>query len=89
MSRIINDDSEKLIASEPRVLKNPKRNYSQIEKEGLSVTFGVKQSHQYVSGQSFKNITDRKSYLRFFNKRKGIPSVGASHIQRWVIILSS
>ena len=71
MSRIINDDSEKLIASEPRVLKNPKRNYSQIEKEGLSVTFGVKQSHQYVSGQSFKILLIVNPTSDFSTNAKG------------------
>ena len=35
-------------------------NYSQIKKEGLSIIFGVYKFHQYVYGQSFQIISDRK-----------------------------
>ena len=40
------DGSKKLIPSAPQVLTNPERNYSQFEKEGLSVIFAVKKFYQ-------------------------------------------
>ena len=89
MPNVMDGGSEKCVAFASRALKNPKRNYSQIEKEGLNVTFGVKQFYQYALGKSFKIITDHKHFLGFFNEHKGIHSMSFFRIKRWTIILSS
>ena len=83
------DGSERPIAFASRTLSKAKRNYSQIEKEGLAIIFGVKKFHQYIYGRQFQIITDHKSLLGLLHEHKGIPSMAASRIERWAIILSA
>ena len=45
-------------------LTNPETNYSQIEKEGLSIQFAVKKTHQYILGHLFIIITDHKTLFQ-------------------------
>ena len=63
--------------------------YSQVEKEGLAIIFGVKKFHQYVYGCPFQIITDHKPLLGLLQEHKSIPSMAASRIPRWTIILSA
>ena len=81
--------SDRSIAFASKTLTKAERNYSQMEKEVLAIIFGVKKFHQYVYGQSFQIITDHKPLLGLHHEYKSIPSMGASRIQRWVIILSA
>ena len=83
------DGSERPIAFASRTLSKAKRNYSQIEKEGLAIIFAVKKFHQYIYGRQFQVITDHKSLLGLLHEHKGVPSMAASKIERWAIILSA
>ena len=74
------DGSEKPIAFVSRTLTSGEKNYPQIEKEALSLVFGVKKSHQYLYGRKFSLITD---------PNKGIPSLAAARMQRWALLLSA
>ncbi|KAL0878513.1 hypothetical protein ABMA27_003602 [Loxostege sticticalis] len=49
-------------------LNNCQQNYSQIEKELLSVLFGCTKFHQYVYGQQFTVETDHKPLITLFKK---------------------
>ena len=89
LSHIMEDGSERSIAFESRTLSKVEQNYSQIKKEGLAIIFGVKKSHQYVYGHLFQIITDHKPLLGLLHEHKSIPSMAASRIQRWTIILSA
>ena len=82
------DGSERPIAFASRTLSKAERNYSQIEKEGLAIIFGVKKFHQYVYGRQFEIIIDHKPLAGLLHEYKSIPSMAASRIQRWAIILS-
>ena len=89
LSPIVEDGSEKPIAFASRTLSKAERNYSQIEKEGLGIIFGVKKFHQYVYDPPFQIITDHKPLLGLLHEHQGIPSMAASRIQRWATILSA
>ena len=89
LSYIMEDGSERPIAFATRTLSKTEWNHSQIEKEGLAIIFGVKKFHQYVYGCPFQIIPDHKPLLGLLHEHKGIPSMAASRIQWWAIILSA
>ena len=86
---ILPNGDERPIAYASKSLTPAERNYSQIEKEGLSIVFGVKKFHQYLWGHTFKLVTDHKPLVTIFGSKKGIPTIIASRLQRWSIILSA
>ena len=57
------DRSEKTIGYASFTLTSAKRNYLQLEKEGLKYTFKIKKFHDYLFGHAFELVTDRKPLL--------------------------
>ena len=72
-----------------RSLSTSERNYAQLEKEALSLVFGVKKFHQYLYGRKFQLITDHKPLLAILGPKKGIPSLAAARLQHWAVLLSA
>ena len=52
------DGTERPIAYASRTLQPSERNYAQIEREALSLVFGIQKFHQYIYGRRFTLITD-------------------------------
>ena len=63
-------------------------NYSQIEKEGLSIIFGLKKFHHYLFGRHFLLKTDHKPLVNIFGPEKGIPNHTVSRLNRWALLLA-
>ena len=62
--------------------------YSQIEREGLGIIFGVKHFYPFLFGRKFTLVTDNKPLAAIISPRKDIPAVAVEHIQRWAVRLS-
>jgi hypothetical protein len=89
ISHVFPDGSERPIAFASRTLSTSERNYAQLEKEALSLVFGVKKFHQYLYGRRFTLIMDHKPLTAILGPKKGIPSLAAARLQRWALLLSA
>ena len=85
----LQDGSERPIAYASRTLNKAEQKYSNIEREALAVTFGVKKFHDYLYGRHFILFTDHKPLITLFNEHKAIPSEVSPRIQRWAMLLSA
>ena len=81
--------SEQPIAYASRTLSQSERNYAQIEKEALSLVFGIKRFHQYLYGRHFVLMTDHKPLTTILGPKQGIPPLAAARMQRWALLLSA
>ena len=89
LSHKMADGSEKPIGYASRTLNSAERNYSQLDKEGLAIIFGVKKFHQYVYGRKFRIVTDHKPLLGLLGEKKAIPQMASPRVQRWAITLAA
>ena len=89
ISHILPDGTEKPIAFASHSLSTSERNYAQLEKEALSLIYGVKKFHRYLYGRKFQLVTDHKPLLAILGLKTGVPSLAAARLQRWAVLLSA
>ena len=89
LSYRMDDGTDKPIAFSSRTLATAERKYSQIEKEGLAIIFGVKRFHQYLFGRQFTILSDHKPLKHLFNESKTTPTLASARIQRWSLTLGA
>ena len=89
VSHIFPDGTERPIEMASRTLTKCERNYAQIEKEALSLVWGIKRFHKYVYARTFTLVTDHKPLLFILKEDKGIPEMATSRILRWALTLSA
>jgi hypothetical protein len=70
-------------------LSTAERNYSQLDREGVAVMFGLKKFHMYLWGNHFKIVTDNKALMLLFKEDKEIPPISSARVQRWAIALQA
>uniref|UniRef100_A0A914WU41 RNA-directed DNA polymerase n=1 Tax=Plectus sambesii TaxID=2011161 RepID=A0A914WU41_9BILA len=87
LSHCYSNGMEEPIALASKTLEPAEKNYSQIEKEGLSIIFGQKKFEQFLIGRHFELITDHRPLVSIFNPEKGIPASSANRLQRWALCL--
>ena len=85
---VFEDGTERPISYASKVLSKAQRNYSTIHKEALALVFGVQKFYQYLFGRSFTLVTDHKPLVAIFGDKKGIPTMAASRLQRYALLLS-
>jgi hypothetical protein len=78
---------ERPIAFASKTLNKAQQAYSQIEKEALSIIYGVTKFYQYLYGRKFKLLTDHKPLVALFKPDKKLPIHTINRLQRWAIIL--
>lgn len=89
VSHILPSGEERPIAFASRTLSQAESRYAQIEREALAIVFGVKRFHQYLFGRKFTLLTDHRPLTSIFGPHTGIPSLAASRMQRWALLLSA
>lgn len=71
-----------------RTLNPAEQNYSQIEREALSVIFGCERFRQFLLGSKFLIKNDHKPLLKLFAHDSGVPLNCSARLQRWKLRLS-
>ena len=89
LSQLNEDGTEQPISFASRTLSPSECNYSQLDKEALSLMFGVKRFHNYLYGRKFTLQTDHKPLTSILGPKQGIPPLAAARLQRWAVILSA
>ena len=89
LSHIQEDGTEKPIAFASRTLNEVEQRYSQLDKEALAITFGVKRFHQYIYGRKFSIVSDHKPLQYLLNENKAIPAMASARLRRWALTLSA
>ena len=88
LSHRLSDGTDKPIAFASRTLAAAEKKYSQIEKEGLAIIFGVKRFHQYLFGRPFI-MSDHKPLKHLFSESQTTPTLASAHLQRWSLTLGA
>nr|XP_027209716.1 uncharacterized protein K02A2.6-like [Penaeus vannamei] len=90
LAHIMEDGTERPIAFASRLLNKAEQRYSQIEKEGLALVYGVKKFHMYLYGRTtFTLVTDHKPLLAILGPKKSLPEFVAARLHRWSITLAA
>ncbi|KAL6457444.1 hypothetical protein MHYP_G00344070 [Metynnis hypsauchen] len=89
ISHILPNGQEKPVAFASRTLNKAERNYAQIEREALSIIFGVRKFHHYLYGRKFTLLTDHRPLTTILSPSKAIPSMAAARMQRWALLLAA
>ena len=89
ISHILPDGTEYPVAYTSCTLSSTERNYSQLEKEALSLIYSVHKFHQYLYGCQFVLVTNHKPLTTILRPKRGIPPLVAARLQRWAYTLSA
>ena len=89
LSHRFEDNSERPIAYASRTLSPAEQKYAQLDKEALSIVFGVKRFNKYLYGRKFTILSDHKPLQYLLGETRGIPPMASARIQRWALMLSA
>jgi len=89
LSHIMPDGAEKPVMFASRTLSTTERNYSQIDKEALSIVWGVKRFYQYLFGRHFYLVTDHKPLVSIFAPNRRLPCMAATRMVHYALFLQA
>jgi transposase InsO family protein len=82
------DGNEKAIDNVSKTLTETQQRYGQIQKEALSIIYGLKKFHQYLYGREFILVTDHEPLVAMLGPKKGVPALAANRLARWALLLN-
>ena len=89
LSHVDSKGQEHPIAFMSRTLSTSEKNYSQVEKEALSLIFGINKFRNYIYGRHFTLVMDHRALTALFGPKNEVPALAAGRLQRWALLLSS
>lgn len=89
LSHTLPNGTERPIAFASRTVSKSEKNYSQIDKEALSLIRGIKKFHVFVYGREFTLVKDNKQLFSIFSARTGVSVTTAARLQRYAVFLIS
>jgi hypothetical protein len=87
LSQIDDKGEEKPVAFASRTLGESEIHYSQLEKEGLAIVYGVDHFQKFLLGRKFILYTDHQPLQKLFNVETKLPPLAIGRVQRWAINL--
>ena len=69
-------------------LSTTEKKYAQLEKEALSLVFGISKFHKYLHGRDFVLQTDHLPLIGLLKEDRAISAMASARIQRWALTLS-
>ena len=81
LSHRFQDGQERPIAFASRSLAPAEKRYSQLEKEGLAIIFGIKKFHMYLFGRRFEIWSDHKPLQHLFQATKATSVMASARLQ--------
>lgn len=70
LSHVYSDGTERPVAFAPRRLSDTESRYPQIEREALSIIFGVTKFHDFLFCKRFTLLSDHKPLVYIFSEKK-------------------
>ena len=89
LSHVMEDNTERPIAFASRTLAKAETNYAHLEKEALTIIFGIQKFHNYLYGRKFIIHSDHKPLMYILNASKSIPTMASPRVIRWSLLLSA
>ena len=89
LSHRLPDGSDEPVASASRTLSSAEKNYGQLEKEALTLVYGITRFHKHLFGRQFVLQTDHKPLLGLLKSDRMISPMASGRIQRWALTLSN
>ena len=83
------DGSERPVAFASRTLSSAEKKYAQLEKEALSLVFGITKFHKYLYGREFVLQSDHKPLLGLLKQDLLISPMASARIQRWALTMNN
>ena len=83
------DGTELPVAFSSRNRTKAETNYSQIDREGLALVFGVLKFNQYLYGRKIILVTDHKPLTHLFGRNAAVLTMASPRVRCWALTLSA
>ena len=83
------DGEERPVRFASRSLSKAEKAYSQFDREGLGVIFGVSRYKQYLWGRRFTLVTDNKALTSILGPKANAPALATARLHRWALLLAA